>query len=45
MVGDGQSDVEFGRNAGTKTVFIGEDNDSADDSVASLYRFSQAFQS
>lgn len=45
MVGDGQLDVEFGRNAGTKTVFIGEDNDSADDSFASLYLFSQAFQS
>ncbi|MBR4390920.1 MAG: HAD-IIIA family hydrolase [Bacteroidales bacterium] len=42
MVGDGDTDVEFGRNAGVHTVFIGEEHPDADDSFPSLYSFSQA---
>ena len=42
MVGDGQSDMEFGRNAGTHTVFIGEENPMADDSFPSLYDFAKS---
>ena len=41
MIGDGQSDIDFGRNAGMYTVFIGEENPSADDSFQSLYEFSK----
>lgn len=41
MIGDGQSDIDFGRNAGMYTVFIGEGNPSADDSSPSLYEFSK----
>lgn len=41
MVGDGQSDMEFGRNAGTHTVFIGEENPMADDCFSSLYDFAK----
>lgn len=43
MVGDGQSDIDFGHNAGTHTVFIGEDNATADDHFNSLFDFSQIF--
>jgi len=39
MVGDGQTDIEFGHNAGTHTVFIGEENPDADDSFPSLIDF------
>ena len=42
MVGDGQTDMEFGRNAGTHTVFIGEENPMADDSFPSLYDFAKS---
>ena len=45
MVGDGQTDMEFGRNAGTKTVFIGTENPAADDSFPSLFDFAQSLQS
>lgn len=41
MVGDGQSDMDFGHHAGTHTVFIGEDNETAEDSFPSLFDFSQ----
>lgn len=44
MVGDGQSDVDFGRNAGMSTVFIGRDNATADDCFDSLYDFSQSLK-
>ncbi|MBR4148106.1 MAG: HAD-IIIA family hydrolase [Bacteroidales bacterium] len=44
MVGDGQLDIEFGRNAGTKTVFIGEEHPAADDSFPSLYDFAKTLQ-
>ena len=43
MVGDSSSDIDFGHNAGTRTVFIGVDKNQADDSFESLYQFSQAF--
>lgn len=39
MVGDGQNDIEFGHNAGTRTVFIGGVNPAADDSFPSLIDF------
>ena len=39
MVGDGATDIEFGRNAGTKTVFIGEENPDANDTFPSLIDF------
>ena len=39
MIGDGATDIGFGRNAGTKTVFIGDENPDADDSCTSLYDF------
>ena len=42
MVGDGQTDIEFGRNAGTMTVFIGAENPTADDSFPSLYDFAKS---
>lgn len=42
MVGDGQSDIEFGRNAGTKTIFIGNENPTADDIFPSLYDFAKS---
>lgn len=41
MVGDSDSDVEFGKNAGTRTIFIGPQHPAADDSFDSLYTFSQ----
>ena len=44
MVGDGQLDIEFGRNAGTMTVFIGDDNPNADDSFPSLFDFAKSLQ-
>ena len=44
MVGDGQTDIDFGRNAGTRTVFIGEENPTADDSFPSLFDFAQSLQ-
>ena len=42
MVGDGQTDIKFGRNAGTKTVFIGAENPDADDSFPSLIDFAKS---
>ena len=42
MVGDGQTDIEFGRNAGTKTVFIGEENPTADYSFPTLFDFAKS---
>jgi histidinol-phosphate phosphatase family protein len=45
MVGDSLSDIEFGRNAGTRTVFIGTDEHLADDHFDSLLQFSQEFAS
>lgn len=45
MVGDGQTDIEFGRNAGTVTVFIGEENPDADDCFNTLYDFAKSLQS
>ena len=45
MVGDGQTDMEFGHNAGTKTVFIGSENPTADDSFPSLFDFAKSLQS
>lgn len=39
MLGDGQTDIEFGHNAGCMAVFIGADNPSADDSFSSLIDF------
>lgn len=42
MIGDGQSDIEFGRNAGTKTIFIGNEDPAADDSFPSLYDFAKS---
>lgn len=44
MVGDGQLDIDFGHNAGTKTVFIGADNPTADDCFPSLYDFAKSLQ-
>ena len=44
MVGDGQLDIDFGRNAGTKTVFIGDANPDADDSFLSLFDFAKTLQ-
>ena len=45
MVGDGAVDVEFGRNAGVKTIFIGEANPDADDSFPSLIDFANVLKS
>ena len=39
MVGDGATDIEFGHNAGTHTVFIGEENPEADDTFPTLIDF------
>ncbi len=39
MIGDGLSDMEFGRRAGTKTIFIGEENPGADDYFSSILEF------
>ena len=41
MVGDGQIDIDFGHRAGVHTIFIGDENPSADDTFHSLYEFSQ----
>lgn len=43
MVGDGITDVQFGKNAGTYTVFIGDENADADDSFNSLAEFASCF--
>ena len=45
MVGDGQIDVDFGRNAGVKTIFIGGENPDADDCFESLFDFAKSLQS
>lgn len=45
MVGDGQTDIDFGRNAGTRTIFIGGRNSDADDCFESLYDFAKSLQS
>ena len=39
MVGDGATDIQFGRNAGTRTIFIGGENPDADDCLPSLIEF------
>ena len=44
MVGDGATDIEFGRNAGTKTIFIGDENPDADDSYSSLIDFANCLK-
>ena len=44
MVGDGATDIEFGRNAGTRTVFIGDENPDADDCYASLIEFANCLK-
>lgn len=43
MVGDMSSDIEFGKNAGMKTVFIGNENPNItpDDRFDSLYDFAK----
>ena len=41
MVGDGPSDIAFGHNAGTHTVFIGDDNPDADDTFPTLFDFAK----
>lgn len=41
MVGDGKNDVQAGRNAGCKTVLIGNENYGQDESVKSLLEFSE----
>jgi len=43
MVGDSNTDIEFGHNAGCHTVFIGPEHPDADDSFDSLSQFSQVF--
>lgn len=45
MVGDGQTDMDFGHNAGTRTVFIGNDNSDADDFYPSLFEFAKVLKS
>lgn len=45
MIGDGATDIEFGRNAGTKTIFIGDMNPDADDSFPSLIDFANHLKS
>lgn len=45
MVGDGTTDIEFGRNAGTRTVFIGEAHPDADDHYRSLIDFAKILKS
>lgn len=44
MIGDGATDIAFGHNAGTHTVFIGDDNPDADDSFPSLVEFAKQLQ-
>ena len=44
MVGDGATDIEFGRNAGTYTVFIGDENPDADDCYTSLMDFANTLK-
>ena len=44
MVGDGPTDIEFGRNAGTKTIFIGGENPAADDCFNTLLEFVNALR-
>lgn len=36
MIGDSPSDMEFGKNAGMKTIFVGQENDLADEVILSL---------
>ena len=43
-VGDGATDMEFGRNAGTCTVFIGDGNPAADDHFNALSDFANVFE-
>lgn len=45
MIGDGKADIDFGRNAGTRTVFIGNDNPDADDTYPSLFEFANLLKS
>ena len=44
MVGDGATDIEFGHNAGTKTIFIGNADCGADDHFESLFDFAKSLQ-
>lgn len=41
MVGDGATDIEFGHNAGTHTVFIGDENPDAELNFSSLLDFAK----
>jgi D-glycero-alpha-D-manno-heptose 1-phosphate guanylyltransferase len=36
MIGDSPSDMAFGKNAGMKTIFVGKENDLADEVIDSL---------
>lgn len=45
MVGDGDTDIEFGRNVGVKTVFIGDDHPFADDCFPTLFEFANLLKS
>jgi len=44
MVGDGPTDIEFGRNAGIKTISIGVIHPDADDHFPSLFDFAKSLQ-
>ncbi len=44
MVGDGKIDVEFGRNAGMNTVFIGGYDETANDCFDTLFDFSKTLK-
>lgn len=44
MIGDGLTDIEFGKNAGMHTILIGQNNDAAEDSFACLYDFSKTLK-
>jgi histidinol-phosphate phosphatase family protein len=41
MIGDSESDMEFGKNAGMFTVFVGDDHRFADFHVKSLWEFAR----
>jgi D-glycero-D-manno-heptose 1,7-bisphosphate phosphatase len=48
MIGDSDSDIEFGRNLGMKTVYVsheGSKNDAADLTVTSLLAFKKSLES
>ena len=45
MIGDSPTDVEFGHNAGTHTIFLGPEHPTADDCFDSLFDFSQLLTS